>query len=332
MTLIDLYASEPQYLRHVRPVWEALEPGERGDLWLGGRLANHALAGQRRGVPGKSDGPTLVASWQDSRRARQADRPVIYLEHGAGQSYLLSDDSRHSAYSGGSGHEGTILFLGPSEEVADRWRAVYPGVPAVAVGCPALDMFHVTPRTTRPATVAISFHANVAVVPESTSAWRWYDRALPLVVAGLRAAGVEVLGHGHPRLWARISRRWERLGVEPVRDFADVLDRASVYTVDNSSTGPEAVSCGLGLVWMNAPWYRREVHHGQRFWNWEREARVPSVDGPEDLVPALLRALERRDEDVEAWEALAGTVYAHRDGKTAQRAAEAIREAVGALV
>jgi len=134
-----------------------------------------------------------------------------------------------------------------------------------------------------------------------------------------------VLGHGHPRLWSRIARRWQSLGVEPVRELAEVLERADVLVADNTSAMFEFASLGRPVVVLNAPWYRRDVEHGLRFWS-----HVPGVqvDHRGLLVPAVDEALRNPDATAAQRAAATRAAYAHTDGMAAARAAQAIREAM----
>ncbi len=331
MPEIDAFATESHYLAHLAPIWHALDPAERGTFWvagaLGDRPAREGVAPIKIGFPTRSSTPTLVASFQDRRHAAHVGRPVVYLEHGAGQTYLGDPRGDHPSYSGGPEHEGTALFLSPSETVADRWRARYP-TPAIAVGCPKLDVRHCRAReTVAPLpTVALSFHSAVALCPETQTAYPHFSGGLRDAVGALRAQGVDVLGHGHPRLWGRLRAVWAALDVEAVEDFDEILGRADVYACDNSSTLPEAASVGLRLVWLNAPWYRRDINHGGRFWEWPR-GQV-SCDHPADLADAVMETLDEPVEVFKAREAMVREVYVAIDGNAAARSVEAIRAIV----
>jgi hypothetical protein len=278
----------------------------------------HGLPNVRYGFPPPGDTPTLTAGFVDEQQCR---RPCIYVEHGAGQTYLEVDDP---SYNGSSGHEQCILFLSPSETVAQRWRTRYPNVPVVAVGVPKLDHLHRTARRPRSATpiIAVTFHSHASLLPETHGAWSSYDSALP----ELAAAYPMMLGHGHPRLWRQLRPRWEALGVEPVDDLNEVFARANLLVADNTSALPEAASLGIPLLWLNAPWYRREVHHGQRFWEWP-EGQV-SCDEPGDLVAAVGRALDDPQPVREAREAMVRSVYIATDGNATERALAAIRDVI----
>lgn len=215
----------------------------------------------------------------------------------------------------------------PREEVCVAWRERYPSTLAVAVGCPKLDYrLRVGPRIRNPEsrrTVCVSFHSDLRVCAETTSALRHYEPGLAAVVAEVRAAGCDFIGHGHPRDWQRIRAVWDRLGVEAVSDFHEVLGRADVFAVDTSSTLYEAAACGIRVVAMNAPWYRRDVHHGLRWWS---DIPGPQVDGPGELAAALLA--EETQEEADHRRAVVGHVYAHLDGHSAERAADAIQAIV----
>lgn len=326
--MVDGFASEVHYLSHLSPIWFGLPEERRGSFFVAGGLADGAtsegLPGLVAGYPPTSDRPVMVAGFKDEQVLQ---RPVIYLEHGAGQRYQGDPSSKaydDPCYSGSPGHQRCILFLCPNLTVAAAWKARYPDVPAEAVGCPKLD--HLIGRP-RPATktVAFSFHSAIKLSPETASAWDHYDQALTTIVADLRAGGWEVLGHGHPRLWPRIGRRWEQLGVEPVQDFAEVLARASVYCVDNSSTLYEAAACGIPTVAMNAPWFRRNVQHHLRYWD-----AIPGfmVDEPSEVVAAVNLAYIDPSQLHDRREKVVSQVYSHRGGATAV-AVDAVLKVLG---
>lgn len=174
-------------------------------------------------------------------------------------------------------------------------------------------------------TVAVSFHWDCALLPETRSAWRYYDPHLPRLVADPR---FRVVGHGHPRLWPTILRRWQELGVEPWPDVDQVLSEADLLVVDNSSIAFEMCAIGKPVVLMNLPSYRREVEHGGRYWS---SPPGIQVDHPAELADAICRALD----DPPAHRAIRARAVAYAydgpiDGLASQRAATAIMEALSA--
>lgn len=296
MTPIDFLATQPQYEAHLEPIREA----------VGGRFQTRLEASYGTGL-------LVVASQRDLFVGR---RPAVFVEHGAGQTYSDSNPG----YAGGDHRENVRLFLCPNETVAARNQARYPDARVAVVGCPKLDAW----AGRRPAgtEVAVAFHWPCAVAPEAGSAWDHYYGAL----RGLSARFGRVLGHGHPRWIDALTGPYTAALVTPVRDFEEVLERASVLAVDNSSVGWEAMALGIPVVWLNAPAYRRDVEHGLRFWEWADSG--VQVDEPEDLVAGIERALADPPEIRRRRAEAVAHVYGDVDGKAAHRAAQAIEELV----
>lgn len=180
----------------------------------------------------------------------------------------------------------------------------------------------------RPPVVAVTFHWDCQLIPETRSAFPHYRAALHDLVNAVRAAGGEVWGHGHPRAWGRLQRTWRTLGVPLVPDMADVLDGAGVLVADNTSAAYEFASLDRPVITLNAPWYRRNVEHGLRFWS-----HVPGdqVNDPAELAPVVLRALAGPEHPhVTALRRRAvAHVYDRCDGHAADRAVAAILEVLG---
>lgn len=261
----------------------------------------------------------LVSSWSDERKC--AGRPIVYMEHGAGQSYFGDRlSARNESFAGGRGHERAVLFLTPGPMAADRWREWYPEAPVIEVGCPKLDAWHLQACLLQACRklVAISFHGDVRLIPETRNAWAWYHTEF-----GPLSERFDLLGHAHRRFWGIAERRYRQLGIRATPDFADVLDQAAVYVVDNSSTAVEFMSLGRPVVLMNAPWYRRDVEHGGRFWEWAEAANT--VDTRAQLADAITDALEHPERHAAQRQRIVAGVYAACDGAAAARAADAIR-------
>lgn len=276
------------YTDHLQPVWDAL-PDEI--KWEG--------AWRQHGEP-----VLLIAGAGDKVNGR----PYVYLEHGSGQSYV---DASSQAYSGGPGHQGARLFICPNEEVADRWRAAYPNTPAVAVGCPKLDRYHLGPPPPE-RTVAITFHWDCHISQESRTAFWHYEAQMYEIVRSWRRQGWKVFGHAHPR-WreATLKPLWRKLQV-PWTD--DPLAEAAVLAADNTSMIAEFLSCGRPVVAFNHPGYRTDVQHGHRFW--ELDDVLHHVWEPEQAIELQLDTLTPPHRHT----------YAYNDGTAATRAAAAICE------
>jgi hypothetical protein len=294
---LDVLASREHYWPHLGPVWEALPSHLRGT----------------RGSEVGAAGAVLVCSARDLTTAAQAGyERVAYLEHGIGQPY-----GDVAGYPGGKGRELVSLFLSPNATAAALDRARHPHARVVEVGDPALDDVPQLAAAGEPV-VAVSFHWDAYAVPEMRSAYLHHRLALPALVERYH-----VIGHGHPLTQAKLARTWRRLGVELVPSWAEVCQRASLYVCDNSSTLYEFASTDRPVVVLNAPWYRRHVEHGLRFWS---AAGVGvQVDEPGQLVAGVEEALEDRLPQQLARERALAIAYAHRRG-AAERAAHALEE------
>jgi hypothetical protein len=322
---VDAFASMRHYAEHLYPIWEQLPEQVRGVFWAPGRNHDWGKRLARRDIHRL----VLTAAWQDAKAMRLS--PTVYVEHGSGQSYDGDPKTvAHVGYSGGGDKLDHVrLFICPNETVAGRWRDVFPGTPVAVVGCPKLDRWHSQPSGRivdgEAPTVAVTFHWENRVIPETTSAWRYYDRVLPALAADKRW---HLIGHGHPRLWGEghrtaISNRWQQLNVPRVPQFADVLDQADLLVGDNTSALYEFASTGRPVVVMNAPWYRRDVNHGLRFWDYPPGLQV---DRPEQLAPTIVRALNDPVPAQALRAAAVGETYAYTDGHAAERAVTAIEE------
>lgn len=319
---IDAWAEkDTHYLDHLVAVWRALPAGVRGTLWVGPNLRMHAfrIGLEARVVrqPPPTHVPILLAGWP-AKGWRAPGRPIALIEHGIGQPYLGVD---HCAHPGGRGRDRIGLYLCPSDAVARRNLAAYPDAEVAVVGAPHLDAWHAGTerRSATSDSIVVSWHFAAAVCPEAGSAWPHYG---PAALARLAAAfGGRLRGHAHPRLLPQIRHFYDDAGIEVLDWFPDVLDWAAVYACDNSSSMFEAASVGIPVVAMNAPWYRREVHHGMRFWS---HVPGPQVDDTEQLVATISAVLADPTVAAPSGQAAAAAGYVALDGHAANRAADAV--------
>lgn len=324
--MIDLFCSREHYARHAYPVWAALPDDVRGEAYApksGSWWATASLPVRKRLRPLQA---VLVASYVDARE--YAHHPVILVEHGAGQSYpgdLLSEGN--GSYSGGAGLGNVILFICPNDDVAERWQGRYPTTRTAVVGDPFLDPWLLKKQSgfdpfKRRRVVALSWHWDANVIPEMRWAFPHYVDALPGLAAWAAANDVSLLGHAHPRAWASVRRAYDECGIEPVEDYLAVLDRADVLVADNTSALWEFCALDRPVVILDAPWYRRDVAHGLRFWT-HADAGV-RISEPGDLIGAVEQALDDPRWIADARNRAAHAIYRYRDGSSTQRAASAV--------
>lgn len=324
--MIDFSARERHFVDHLAPVWHALPDEYRGTFYVGDGAVDHARGrGIRSVVEGwpsrfAGAGPIVCSSWGDLRVSQRTGRKTVLLEHGAGQTY----GNRHTSYAGGKGRDRVSLLLCPNDHAADRNRRRYPYVPIEVIGSPRVDELRALggPAPDARPTVAISFHWRCEVAPETYSAIDHYAPVFADLRAELAAEGIDLLAHAHPRILDEARTLYDAAGIETVDDFADIVRRAHVYAVDNSSTLFEFAALDRPVVVLNAPHFRREIKFGLRFW---RDASVGvNVDRPEDLAEGFRIALEDPPDAARLrFEALE-RVYPLRDGTSARRAAGAI--------
>lgn len=332
--MIDVIASEAHFVDHIAPIWEAL--GDAAGTFYVRRADTIAAASGLRGVSTeKPTGrrPILAVAMGDLGRARREGRRHLALgQHGAGQSY--SNES--SSYAGGDGQDDVELFLVPNDTAASRTLARYPGARVERVGCPKLDTLPGRRPDAPPGIVAVSTHWAARVAPEAGSAWPAFRKAILEL-----GRHFPVIGHGHPRELRKIEPFYRAAGIRVVASFREVLEEASVYVTDNSSSLFEFAATGRPVVVMNAPQYRRTVDHGLRFaprpscsitagWHYCGASHVgPQVDTSLQLVGAIERALEERPADAAARERALDIVYQPRRGGAALAAQALIDWASG---
>lgn len=314
--MIDFWASAPHYAAHLVPIVEALDPAV-----VGCRRAPHCVAGPAGWQTGRPTGGDMlvVAAWRDAQTQFHKYERVVLVEHGAGQHYRRpkANHPNRSRSDAAKLH----AVIGPNERVAST--------PGLAVGCPKLDRWHTgrgpTPPAARPV-VAVSTHWDSRVDPIwSGTIWReWVEGA----VASLARDGYDVLGHWHPRLDpAGLRRVYDRYGVEPVADFADVLDRAHLYICDNSSTIFEFASCDRPVILVHTA--SQAAHPdppGGRYWHWSQVGTDVPTSEADRMGCHASAAWERRDDPglVRIRTGIVDGIYRHRDGHAAQRAAQAL--------
>jgi len=312
---VSVYASMRHFARHVQPIFNGLP------VDLCGRFETSPKA-QRR-FP--DDHLVMVASYGDA--AHVPYNKLIYVEHGAGQNYLGDPKSKAvNHYHGGELPSNVVGVIGPRRSVAASW-----GLPYVAAGCPVLDRFHnLRPKLNGPLTACFAFHWDATMVaPEARSAFSHYQRVLLDVRRQLEAQGIRMIGTSHPRDGSRMATFWRNIDVPYVQEPEDVFEFANMLFCDNSSLALEFASLDRPIVWLNAPWYRRDVEHGGRFWEWSAAGR--QIDDPADLLTFDVRSYVTADVFAEARRKVVASVYEATDGMATVRAVDFVLERLAAM-
>ena len=315
---IDAIARQAHFVDHILPLWLALPAARRGIFYA---ATGAFRPGVPKMVPGKappSRNPTLVAASGDLLQSRKAGRPTAIMEHGCGQSF--GGDRRsanHSSYAGGQNRDAQ-LFLHPGPHPAARDHARYPAARVEIVGCPKLEFLpHKSVPSDKPV-LAVSFHWNCKVSPETKGALSEFAGQVGTLA---RMADYTLLGHGHPRVMPYLAPWYEKKGIEVVRSFEEVCRRADLYINDASSTLFEFASTDRPVVVLNPGFYRRNIHHGLRFWE---ASTVGMQVGPSDsLVLSVRKALRDPPAQRMARETALDLVYRYRTG-AAKAAASAL--------
>lgn len=335
---VDFFARRVHFVDHMLPIWNAMQ-SERGKFYVPECIAEYAFdKGIVDVVPLRSTsdisaiacapdglGPLLVSAYGDLQisKRKTPQRPFIMMEHGVG----LTPSEAHAGYAGGTGMRRQVeLFLAPNEFIRAKTNRALPGVPQVVIGTPKLDRWgrNMRIRENHPKPlVCISFHWNgEKVSKEASNAFMHYRDVLDELA---HQDDFKLIGHGHPKYMWFLEKEYEARGIEVVRDFEDVMERADLYVNDCSSTMYEFCVTGKPVVILNAPWFRRDVDLGIRFWKYTDIG--PQVDEPEGLIP-MIRDQLFSDSYACARKKMVEDLYPYL-GCSAQRAAGAILGFVG---
>lgn len=247
---------------HLAPIWDRLPGDMRG--WL------HVDIRGVASKPVEPDDFVMVAASGDIRPKWRC----IYVEHGAGQRYNEYGHRDAPASYAVDLPDNVVACIGPRQDICDAYDR-----PAFPAGAPICDGY---PLFGEPGVIAITFHWNAsAVCPEATNALDHYYTDLGRLIVGWRKQGHEVLGTYHPR-FPQLVDRWNGWRV-PIVGADEVRQRADILIADNTSVQYEATYLGRKVVTLNAPWFRRDVEHGLRFWSHVPGVQVDSAEELEAL-------------------------------------------------
>lgn len=301
---VHAYASWRHYADHIVPIWRALPLEHRGQFVVTSpNLVAYLASRNVAAVLPRENGekaqalqtrePIMVAAYSDLRKMRR--RPVVFVEHGAGQTYKKDDGSIHGGYSGGENRDNVELFLCPNKTVAAANLAAYPQARTIVCGSPRLDdlvLQRAMKKQTNDLVVGITFHWDCRIVPEAGTAFPHFAKQIKTFVRMAQACGINVIGHGHPKNWEFYKDWWDQCGVPTEKNWLHLAGQIDLLVADNSSTIFEAAALNIPVVLLQSPRWRRNVEHGLRFW--EHANVGPSILPGEDLAAAINEAFDER--------------------------------------
>jgi hypothetical protein len=289
MLQIDFLATQPHYIDHIAPVWDALYDENVGSFYTSRELFGYAQSRLKHNLYLfeyddknrllSSDNPILVCAYGDMKHCHLANpkKRLFMMEHGTGHGFGTS------AYPNGPGDRDLVsLFLPPNQYTADKIHTVR-DTPCEVIGTPKLDWIaHHEFKRGNPPTVCISFHHGTkrTRIPEAGSALEHYKEFIPTL-----KENYNLVAHGHPLTRERDKPFYASLGIPFIDDFTEVLKTVDLYINDLSSTLYEFIATSKPVIVLNAPWFRREVKHGLRFWDYTDIGF--NVEEPEELLKAI---------------------------------------------
>jgi hypothetical protein len=203
------------------------------------------------------------------------------MEHGIGHTFGTP------AHPDGKGKRDYVsLFLPPNEYTKRKIQVVRPDVPCIPIGTPKMDQYvnraeHVS---NEPPIVAIGFHHGDRRKGERGSAFEHYKEILPELHKRYR-----LLAYSHPLSEAVHRPIYEQHGIPYTSDFSTVMNTADICINDLSSALYEFLVTWRPVVVLDAPWFRKDVHWGIRFWDYS-DIGI-NVWQPEDLPAAIDKTL-----------------------------------------
>ena len=295
--MIGFVASQRSYQEHLRPIWNALEPDERG-VWE--ETTVRPLSWVNPSMPVTT---WIAASHRDSAQLYRLNTYRVHMEHGVGLQWYPEWQLHRLIF--------RSSIAAPNEFIAQRFRELKKRLRVEVIGTPKLDAMIGMEHGTA---AAVSFHWSGVMRQNPNSFELWRDTIVEL------AEHREVLGHAHPKVWKKAQRFYEGLGIEPVQSFDEVCRRANLYLCDHSSTLYEWAALDRELILL-----RREGHQVPQL---SGLAKRFSGIGPElKLGGSLLAALEAAaDPQYRAYRQEATDVLYPYRGEATARAVALLRE------
>ena len=291
----NFIASNRHYIDHMLPIWEVLPQQYMGFFYIHESLVNYIKniknVRMYNNITLKHDLKffynissekiyTITATYGDLELADIGKKNLILMEHGAGQMY----NSCHPAWMRSNYNSNTVLLLATNEILAKRFKENN-NIPVEIVGCPKLDDM-IKEDYMKTNKIAISFHYNCPILPETQTTFKYYKDIIPKV-----AKEFKLLGHGHPVHWNFMEKYYKDNKIKAIKNFDQITKQADIYIVDNSSTLFEFAALGKPVIVLNCPAYRKDIEHGMRFWEFADIGL--QVEKPEELIPVIYKTIKR---------------------------------------
>lgn len=222
---IHFIASQANYEDHLTTIMHACDRINDPHLHTDNLVLDHVADGD----------VTVTASQRDFMATKDLPGRHVYMEHGVGLQV-----HKRSTIVALNKYRPTILV--PNWYTIDELRSVYCEPDLYVVGTPKMDELKELPHPDD-RVLAVSFHWT-----GRGKNWNRYKHALQHLTSEFK-----VLGHGHPKDWPRLKQFWEDIGVEPVQDFREVLERAQVLACDHSSIIYEWAALDRSVVLLDRP-------------------------------------------------------------------------------
>lgn len=269
MTSFAVLATHDSYRQHLRPVAEAL-----GALWIE----------TKRELPDHEADVWITASARDFVISHKLRGAHLVMEHGCGLQWYSAAHVKHLARAD--------AIAAPNQFIADRYLRESTARRVEVVGTPKMDALVTIPHASDGGTVAVSFHwtgmRSARTIPKD-----YRDELVRL------ASHTTVLGHSHPRFWEQAQRFYASVGIEPVREFTEIVARADVYACDHSSTIYEWAALDRPVILLEGRGGARVVPHSSGL-RYTMFSDVGPTATPETLTETALLALSGDPEHREA--------------------------------
>lgn len=315
---IDFLATEEHFVDHLLPIYNSLPKKHQGNFYttqLATNLEWSIYKNQSdiiKEINSVNNHRLLFLSSLLTNTIQKINRPIGWIAHGAGQTY----NTARWRY---SNNDNLYLALCPNEHYYNYVKTNSKCKNIKIVGSPKLDKwYNYKKEKNEKPVVAISFHHDRKACPESHSSFPHFKNILPQLFTQSKW---KILGHGHPRIIDQLIPIYDQYNIEYTRDFEEVLRKADLYICDHMSTLYEfAAVDNKPVVVLNAPWYRRDVEHGLRFW--EHCDIGINCDNPEYLLNCVELGLKDNEKQRILRQKCLKAVYKYQDGKSTQRATD----------